>query len=468
MSPSAALVFGHVATNLGDLAINEGVRELCRRHLPEGDFSVALRRPSPKLVESAVAPMRPVSVLELEAYSSTYEPRVEIKSMLSLLRALANPVRWMEEAGLVTQDVLIGNGGEHLYEAVSAGNHADLLWRVVPLLAAASSGKRVIQMPSTFGPFHTDDGRAILKGVAAVGGELVARDLSSSKFLTEEGLRHTVALDPAFMLPRLESQGPAEKRVAIIPRLEKYGMRLGTASSRYTMAAAKQTGFRDTAAFGWATEIGDRYIRRGWQVDLYIQALADRELVHAIAQELQRRSSPSVVKVYEPTSVTQYRQWLSRSSALVAARFHAVILGLGLGVPSVGVYHLSHGLKMAGLFALINREDGAVELDGRPLIDTVDAVESQVEMMTEYKAQWMSRLRDLERATGEWFSEELSRTPTVSALNESRLSLASVVERVLRERFKVWSDATDPIESRLADIDEKLESLLVSRVSGDE
>lgn len=361
---SLSLAYGHVASNLGDLAINEGFHQLCRDagiHPPQ---LILTRKARPKYL-SRMKQQLPEAVLKESWPPSLNENSEErIRELLALARAVIDPGAWARETGLARTDVVVANAGEHLFESSTGENAIDLIWRVLPLLAASTMGKPAIQLPATIGPFLSDRGNLMLDTILETASAWAVRDVSSRQYLSRSRRIAPIVthLDPAFFLPPIKRQRAENPVLAIIPRLEGFGMRVGTKSSKYFNSRARQSGYQGSLAYRWAVAVGEHYLLRGWDVDLFVQTEADRSLVEAIAKQLRTRAGDRAITIRTPGSVTEYRQWIGRSHALVSSRFHACILGLSVGVPSVGVYHEAHWLKMPGLYSLLGQPGQAVAL----------------------------------------------------------------------------------------------------------
>lgn len=454
---SIGLIYGHVATNLGDLAINEGVLSLCAKHLPHGDVSVYLRNPNPRLIDRSV---RALKVRSLEFYGlqrdKEYEP-YDIRSMLELLRMLTQPRAWIASSGASFPDIIIGNGGEHFYEAADGRNLLELLWRVAPLVVGASIGKRVIQVPSTFGPLNGPDLRSLLGVIAAVTPGLIARDKESQRLLEDKGLRAETALDPAFMLPQIDTRQSRQKHLAIIPRLENFGMRAGPSLSSYEITKARKDGFSSTIAYQWARAVAVKAVSQGWKVDLYIQTLADRDLVRQLAADLSSEGYQDHLRVLYPHTVESYRELLSSAAGVVSSRFHANVLALAMGVPAVGLFSHSHGHKMPGLYEMLGMSRAAIEVEADTPVDLANRAFRELESMSSLNADWRRRLRELKAKTDAWFVKAISsqRSRTSAAM---RLALCSMVTKLIEgeienvEKYAMHFDGQAEILKRLDSI----------------
>lgn len=442
--PSTGLAYGHVASNIGDLAINEGFSELCALAGIERPTVVLTRMARPKYKARMREQLAGAVLHETSTPPAKELPETRIKDLLLLAEAIMDPIGWGQRAGLSKVDVVVSNSGEHLFDTPDGVNSIDLLWRVVPLIASSMLGKPGIQLPATMGPFSTRHGTLALKALLETASSWAVRDASSQAYLTRghDVQARQVLLDPAFFLPHIPRPEPDTQRIAIIPRLENFGLRAGKAASRTSSARARKEEFRTTQAYGWSTAVAREYLRRGWQVDLYVQTEADRHLVDAIAKALRTEHTErqNMIHVLAPSSVTEYRHWLSRSSLLVSSRFHACILGLALGVPSVGLHHESHWLKLPGLYSVLEHPQQAVKLseDGDAefpqvfeALEAAPGAQSGIEEL----------IRDKRSATVAWFREGALHARAPREHNELRAELLEAVRDLMMEEFQAVNDA---------------------------
>ena len=123
-----ALFYGHVARNIGDLAINRGQVEMLARAFPGAAIRIALldTARSPYLA-AATASLGPGGTTELIHVRG--DPRHAVRYAL-------DPGAFLVEAGLDDADLIVLAAGEHLFQYETEPNRRNLFWRALPAFAA--------------------------------------------------------------------------------------------------------------------------------------------------------------------------------------------------------------------------------------------------------------------------------------------------------------------------------------------
>lgn len=361
-----ALFFGHVASNIGDLAINQGQISVLKQAFPEADIHVVLfnARKSDFLhaARESLGKSEGVTVKHFDGIGSR------------ALEYAVNPDRFLEISGSADADLIVLAAGEHLFQYSGGENQKSLFWRILPAFAARSMRKPCLQMPATFGPFEDTAVQNLMRSFFTVTGEVFAREPRSSDLVHRSlGVpRPRVALDPAFFLTgkkfayRLREPNRC-RRVGIVLRSEGWGIRLPAQLRDELTTQFAADGYASSRAFQFALALGRRILAQSEaRIVLLIQTEADRELVEHVATALASLAETDRVEVVAPVSVDDYLEHFSILDSLVAARFHAVILGLLAGVPGVGVYFDQHGHKMPGLFDMLDMSQRCIDLSAQP------------------------------------------------------------------------------------------------------
>ncbi|WP_157975622.1 polysaccharide pyruvyl transferase family protein [Brachybacterium sp. YJGR34] len=429
---TAILFYEHVASNWGDLAINTGAEELLRRAGADVENSSIVRmRPGEAYsrLASLSAPGLRVHDLPLAGV-----PKGGAEEYAQLADALENPRRFAEDIGILDHDVVLLNAGEHLFEAAHGGNLTDLLWRLLPAIAAVHVGRPVILLPSTIGPFLTGLGREIDR--------FLDSSLSASAFRDAESQRMTgtqwdsdapLLLDPGFFAAG-ERSGPRHvdvaERVGLVLRLEDAGLRSGSRRSSYVQAKNRASGFVESQAFRLFREVAARILRDGRQVSLTIQTRADREITAALHDSLQQEFGPDSITLNDPSSYEEYLAAISEVDLLITSRFHTVILGETRGVPSVGIYSGAHGHKMPGLMGVLGKPTTAVRLDDRLPDLTADEVMAAAADALDAADAVYDRIDALQDTTAAWFGKALRAPARIGATAvDLRLSALAALTR---------------------------------------
>lgn len=364
---TAIIFYEHVASNWGDLAINTGAVEL-------------LRRTGVDIENSTIVRVRPGDAYSRLASLSVPGPRVRDLPLADVLKgsaeefamladALENPRRFAEDTGILDHDVVILNSGEHLFESTHRGNLSDLVWRLLPAIAAVHVGRPVVLLPSTLGPFFSEFGTEVERFLDAALTATAFRDAESQRMTGAAWDSNSpLLLDPGFFAAgELPSPRRTERPevVGLVLRLEGAGLRSGSRRSSFVQAKNRSSGYTESQSFLLFREVASRFIRDGCRISLTIQTRADREITSALHESLVQNFGKDAVALHDPSSYEDYLAAIGEVDLLVTSRFHTVVLGEAQGVPSVGVHSETHGHKMPGLLSALGKSYAAVRLDER-------------------------------------------------------------------------------------------------------
>src|SRR5690606_37622307 len=100
----------------------------------------------------------------------------------------------------------------------------------------------------------------------------------------------------------------------------------------------------------------------GTDVVVMVQTAAVDALAKALVEQFKDTDAARRISIRHPQSTEEYLGQLAAADVVVAARFHAIILGLVVGTPGLGVYFDQHGHKMPGLFRMLGMEDRCFNL----------------------------------------------------------------------------------------------------------
>ncbi|UVY85075.1 polysaccharide pyruvyl transferase family protein [Brachybacterium sp. NBEC-018] len=414
MTLRALLCYGHVASNWGDLAINAGAIALFREAGIdlEGSAVVTLRA-SEAFSRQAASTMKGLRPLSLQLDDVPKGGREEIALLSSYL---ADPRRFAHEVGMQEFDVVVLNSGEHLFETSRGENTLDLIWRILPALAAIELGKQVISLPVTLGPFRTPFGAEIEELIAFDPATSALRETESGALAQSDAVRRLrTVLDPGFFTPGLKAAEEAERgagSIGIVMRLEDVGLRPGAQRSAFVQRKHQGSDFQESQAFSLFREVACTALLDGAStVTVIVQTRADREVSQALHRSLAAEFGDDRVILDDPARMRDFLAALRAQRILVTSRFHAVILASAQGVPAVGVYSSSHGHKMPGLFDLLRIPDGAIRLDERdPTIVAAEVREAMVGVVESIE-ETRTRIRSLRTLTRRWLREALEAGP---------------------------------------------------------
>jgi len=361
------IVYGHISSNYGDIAINYGTAAMLRRLTPNAHVNVVLLNLSEDDLAAAEAAFQGIEDISFRILRTRDKIAPDISSDYTEL-ALATeyvqtPARFIADTGLTSCDVVLYNSGEQVFAYQDHGNHVELIWRVLPALAAKAAGMRFVTLPVTVGPFEAPSLAPMLRAFFSLCDAFAVRESTTAeivaKFLGKRPPR--VLLDPSFFMSAPHLSVPDDEAIlGLVMRLDGFGLRAGTfyEPGKYLTTYGDE-GFNASTSFKFAVAAASSFIDRvGGKVHLIIASRrADNDLTQAIAQALDEQGYGDSLQVIQPTSVSEYQEELARTSFIVASRFHACILGLLSGRPIMGVYFDEHGHKMPGLFNMLGVPD---------------------------------------------------------------------------------------------------------------
>lgn len=454
------LFYGHVASNWGDLAINYGAVELMRAAGIDVDASTAVRlRPADEFSMTAglsLEPLENIDAPSVPMLKGNWEDELNI-----LVDYLDDPMRFANDFNITEYDHVFLNGGEHLFEgAPQANNAADLIWRVLPAIAASEAGVPATVLPSTLGPFRTPFGQA-LRDFLKASTSGAYRDAASLKLSGSSNTSNwPVHLDAAFFAQALERSSATSdslRHVTLIARMEDFGIRAGTGRSNFVRAKFEEERYRNSRAFQAFATVGEHLLEQGETVAVVVQTRADRELAAALYEHLSDVSEATEsgsVSQMDPDSFEEFARVIRDSKAVITSRFHAAILGLAQGVPAVGIYSETHGHKMPGLFDAIGRSECSVRLDLREVSGVADEILNAISTAGEAIETVESIIQARKADTLTWLKQSL-KSPAKPASTESlRIKALAALHRFASERQR--TDDMQFIRGKLASISAKI------------
>lgn len=382
-----AVFYGHVASNLGDLAINVGELSALKAAYPKAEVTfVALHIKEGPVYELAKAETAVAGEAQWQIYRTSYRHALDY---------LATPARFFEDCGVPDCDLVILASGEHLFAYQDNHNQRSLYWRTLPALIARLAGKQCIQFPSTFGPFETDESRQLVRNVLGITDAHAARDASSVDYLKNEfGVETLLLPDPAFFISPDKKRcldAPGTGILGLAMRAEDWGIRLAK-DQRTDVHDPSQRNEAGKEAIAFSRSAIDAYIKqvRGGKVRVFVQTDADESLAKQL-QDTLSTAARQAVTILKPGNLSEYLQYLAELDGLIASRFHALILGLLVQTPVFGVYFPVHGHKIPGLFKWLGASDRCQSLESAP----EEAGRYSVEALLEKPFDWETVLRNM-------------------------------------------------------------------------
>lgn len=349
-----AVFFGHVASNIGDLAINVGELSLIQSTFPGAQVVfVALHIKEGLRFDKAKAEVAAIGDAEWTIFRTSFRHIVDYQ---------ASPGKFLQDCGVEDADLVLLASGEHLFSYEAQPNLRSLYWRTLPAFSAKSLGKPCVMLPSTFGPFESEAYKKWMAHFLSLLDGVAVRDERSLAYLRDEFHCDPALLpDPAFFLtPEVKhkrEEGQDIQVLGLAMRAEDWGIRL--AESKKKAGDIEESGAAHQAASFSISLIQAFFAAKpNGEVRVFVQTEADR----ALAEEVRKNLGLSSISVVEPSGISDYLKQLACVDALVASRFHAIILGLKVGLPVRGVYFPVHGHKMPGLFSWLGIESACYQI----------------------------------------------------------------------------------------------------------
>lgn len=466
-----ALFYTHAASNWGDLAINKGVVNLLESagHSLEKVHGVRLPHNMVHTLNSDVS-LNHIRVIPVAPQANGTS---NIGTLSQAYEYLTDIRRFITDFEIDGVDMILLNSGEHLYESADGSNIGDLAWRMLPLVAGAHAHVPVVQLPTTVGPFHTQRITKLFRRFLYNLDSGAVRDDFSSKLVSQfEGPLERV-LDPGFFgVDRLLSETDAtpKKAIALLPRLEDFGLRAGSRRSAFVLAKNREEGYGGSQAFQVYYRLAKNILESSSDmIHLIIQTWADRELLQNLYTALSELDQASRVSLHDPTDYDTFTDSLVDVDVVVTSRFHAAILALTQGVPAVGTYSDSHGHKMPGLFSMLGFPENAVRIQDR----IPDAIVSEILQSIEFSRENSARIYDSVVSWREfsetWFrrtiaasapSPESSKLPNLQEVDQLRIDLlaelhSSIISLNCDDNYKSILGKLRNIENRLVKTDKE-------------
>ena len=378
-----AVFFGHVASNIGDLAINVGELSLIQRAFPAAQVVfVALHIKEGLRFEKAKTEVAAIGDADWTIFRTSFRHIVDYQ---------ASPGKFLQDCGVEDADLVLLASGEHLFSYEEQPNLRSLYWRTLPAFSAKTLGKPCVMLPSTFGPFETEAYKKWIAHFLSLLDGVAVRDERSWVYLRDEFHCDPALLpDPAFFLtPEVQhkrEEGQDIQVLGLAMRAEDWGIRL--AECKKKAGDIEESGAAPQAA-SFSISLIQAFLdtKPNGEVRVFVQTEADR----ALAEEVRKNLNLNSISVVEPSGISDYLKELACVDALVASRFHAIILGLKVGLPVRGVYFPVHGHKMPGLFSWLGIEESCFQLDCKS-----DVAINVLQDLLECKVDWSSVVKKIE------------------------------------------------------------------------
>lgn len=419
-----AVFYGHVASNLGDLAINVGELIALKRAYPGAEVKfVALHVSEGPTYDNALAETACAGESTWSIYRTSFR---------HVLTYLSNPGQVLLDCGMDDVDLIVLASGEHLFAYADNPNTRALYWRTLPALAAKAAGKRCVLFPSTFGPYETEQSRRWMQALFTIVDGYAVRESSSGHLLSEVfGLQAQHFPDPAFFIEpaRRRDLGKTEFSVlGLAMRAEDWGIRLSKERRADSLDSTQATD--DSAqALEFAVAAVSTFLAQkpDGQVRVFVQTTADQQLADRLYEQIHEQGLEAQVKVIKPETIADYLEELANVDGLIASRFHALIMGLITHVPVYGVYFSVHGHKIPGLFSWLGLTSSYRLIEA----NSTDVAMAAVEGLLAGTFNWGEVDSVLHQGRQE-FCEWLGRLPAKNS-NEGMLEAALAINELAKQ-----------------------------------
>jgi polysaccharide pyruvyl transferase WcaK-like protein len=390
------ILYGFYGSNHGDRAVTRGGIQLLRNAGFSGNFCLI----SPTLSLQGRAGLKGtlsefnrtknhIYNLSLSGFCSPQNDPQSILDEIMSSESMTDGI--LNASQLDTVDLVVFGGGEQLFSYDQASSWT-LCERILPLLCAHRAKIPIAFLPSTFGPFFGNTAVALLGEMIREASVILSRDSSSYNYLKKKmGVQTELGADNAFFLEHsyfkrkmIRPRGP---QVALVPRLESYGLRAGATKSRNVIQSARKSDFRNTVAFQLYYDLAVNFIKQGSTIGIFIQSDADVELCQMLERKINSDLGGVTTKIHNPSSLKQYVRELSFYDVAVTSRFHSAIFSIQSEILPVGIYFEEHGWKMPGLFEMLGITD--LLWDGRRAVaaEIVKCVNDSITTNYQYSSE---------------------------------------------------------------------------------
>lgn len=359
MSIKIALLYGHVASNIGDLAINCGTINLVRRICSDAVIDVVfIDAKDSDYIEAARTSFdnhHGIRFYEFETHGE--------KGM----RYILSPNQFLIDTGLLEADIFILSAGEHFFSYQHGGNDKSLFWRALPAYIAKYTNKKCIFLPSTFGPFESDRSIDLILSLLNLSDAFATRDACSARLLKSRySVDNPLLLDPAFFLESPKNLKQIKQKhcaTGFVMRSEGWGIRLSGESREKHAALLKSSGYENNKAFAFSCLFVKSYLSSTSDaLRIFVQTTADQALADELGKRFADHLESGRLSIERPYSVSDYLFRLNEVDRVVSNRFHALVLGLVVNKPVYGLYFDVHGHKIPGLFDLLAINSNCINL----------------------------------------------------------------------------------------------------------
>jgi polysaccharide pyruvyl transferase WcaK-like protein len=431
--PKIAIFFGHVASNIGDVAINAGEINLVLRAFPAADLRFVLLDPSEQFLAMAEETLHTSAGTKVTIIRSAPE-----KATLYLLE----PNRFLRDSGCSDVDIVLLASGEHLFDYVHGENSKNLFWRILPAVAAKSAGKKCVILPSTFGPFETAVSKKLLPNLIDVVDGIAARDAFSAADVNTVSRTKSIPalLDPAFFI---DGPTPADKRLpsgtlGIAIRSEGWGIRLSQRIRKDVTKSLNASAFGASPMALFAIAAAKIHLAAEQNsVKIFVQTIADAKIADAINGALIAEGLGDRVTITRPLSLASYMEEISRTDLIVTSRFHAVILAVVCEVPVFAVYDRAHGHKMPGMFKLLGADDCCRDITDSSSVECNDIARQALTHPLKHSEDAKAHVDNLREATVAWLKGLGALPLNVKALANIKRSMFSLSTQYIIQSLQV-------------------------------
>lgn len=398
-----SLFFGHVASNIGDLAINSGTIELIKELIPSCKINVIL-------INAKKSQFLDFAKPSFGCTGETYFNHININIGL-IKRCLTQPKHILTELGIEDTQLLLLASGEHFFRYESGENSESLFWRLLPVVASHHAKIPCVLLPSTLGPFEGGISQQLPHALLNLTQANAARDLHSKKVVESFPNLGEIPLcaDPAFFVKCPKNSTFGKNVTGLVLRSEGWGIRLDKGTRTKFAAKFKGEAYTLTKAYKVGIALAQKILLDPEaRIKLFVQTTADQQLANSIFENLSSNGLGDRVEISRPNSIQEYLEQMSVMTRVIASRFHALVLGMVVKKPIYGLYFDSHGHKIPGLFEMLEKSTHCFQMSqfNSDIIST-RLVDSFIDE-TSYSKDLKTKLNELKKQTKNWLKKALA------------------------------------------------------------
>lgn len=396
-----AIFYGHAASNLGDLAINNGTYNLIRGIFPTSLINfIFLDVNNKDFIENAFKPFKSDALVKKKViYTEQYD----------ILSISNNPKIFFDICDVTDYDLIIVPSGEFLFSTFKNENIKNMFWRSIPCIAAKLLNIKLVILPCTYGPFEKYYSQKIANLILSESTKFAVREKNSISVLQKTITKNKIdlLLDSAFFLENKSDsfKGRKNRIIGFSIRSSKIGIRL----SNKKLFSDKGIEKNEDIAFEFFLRICQKILQETkHKIYFFIQTRNDIKITNQIYNQLQELDAVERLKIFTPNDVNDYLENLSIIDLMISNRFHALILSLINNKNIIGISDLSaHGHKVKGLLSTFDINHQFISLDQKSLYQNINIAFQLINKEEQNTTEINKTIIRMKSETREWFKKQV-------------------------------------------------------------